>query len=101
MTEQTCVMIVRTMRQPATMPDTGRYKCFVIYGPDGYVEYGGGSYRCTLMCAADRFPGLPIVEAYKFRAPIRGLMGGVDGDRDARVSVSRADWDPAYKKATQ
>ncbi len=95
MTEQTCVMVVRTMRKPATAPtnDTYRYRCFVIYGPDGYVEYGGGSYRCTMMCAAQRFPGLPVIEAYKFGTSIKGLMGGVSGDEDARLSITRDMWE--------
>jgi len=76
MTNETCVVIVRTQKKAETSrsDDLRRYRAFYVYGPDGEVSYSGGSYRSARMDCELLWPNFPVVEAYRFQGPITGVL---------------------------
>jgi hypothetical protein len=73
-TDETCVVIIQTMREFATGAPGRFYKCFYTCGPDGVADYQGGSYTGAQMMAKLDWPGYPVIDGYKRYAPILGRV---------------------------
>ena len=72
MTDETCVVVIQTMRELATGEPGRFYKCFYICGPDGVCHYAGGSYTGARMLAKSNWPGYPVIDGYKRPTSVLG-----------------------------